>query len=163
MGTSILLSIGVVLFVITFIFRPIIKKMAVWNSNQYQLVTSFFDLAPSVIADARLPDQLAYLLHAMAANLNNAKIARHMMGAWLRGRLGNGQRGEIDSLMAEMPADLRERFKTAAACALLSTTYSSLFAGTLLRRFLFASVGMPQHTDEAPAFAAQAIKLPCAA
>lgn len=146
----------------------VLLALSVWvgilartKTHQLECITKFYELAPGLIADERVPDSLVGILSGISRSIDHRRVAYHLFGLWFRGELGkNGNRtgrAEFFDTMNSLPQDVRKRMSTAFAYAIIAATYSAPFIGAILRRALFSPVGMPQRTEDAPHFTYDAI------
>ena len=153
--------IALVVFGIPLVARPLVKRAAAARERQLGCVTRFYELAPKLIADDRIPDSIAETLWGISESIDHRRVVWSLLRAWIYGRLGGNLETQaqvmFDATVRNLPDDLRDRVGTAFACALIAVTYSAPFPGAVLRRLLFSTVGMPQRTDDAAIFAYQAV------
>ena len=157
-----ILSIGAALLSVPLIVVPTIKWRTREKATQLKYVSRFFELAPKIVSDERLPYSLVEVLEMVSHSITDRSIVSHLLWSWLFGRMGKQGRTEkqviFNKSVNDLPPELRDRVATAFAYGLVGVTYSAPLAGTVLRRLLFSPVGMPQRTDDAPMFAYQAIQ-----
>lgn len=157
MGSLMLIAIGAALLLMAFVFVPVMRHLTKMKASQLACVTKFYELAPKLVADDRLPKSFAEMLSMISRDIESRRIVRILLRAWVRGDIGNHRPArEQKAFMTEvnsLPDDLRTQFLLALAVGLISITYASPIGGAILRRLLFTPIGMPERTDDAPRFA----------
>lgn len=155
--------LGVAFLFGAFVLPVLTRHMAGAASRRYELVTKFYELAPKLTADERIPRTFAELLQSISDDLDNPRVARGFFFAWLRGdvceRCERCERCEkcessFNAQLETIPVDLREKLMAAVAIGIVGMTYASPLTGAVVRRLLFTPVGMPHRTSDAPRFAA---------
>ena len=154
--THTLLAIIIFLFGMPFVALPSLRMFNKNKEAQLRYVTRFYDLAPGLIANEELPDDLVDSLEMLSRAIDDEKFVKISLRLWRRGEIGfRGDEKQIaySNQVKALPKELRDRFMEALSVGLLASTYTAILEGSLIRRFLFSPAGMPRRTEDAPAFA----------
>jgi hypothetical protein len=151
-----LLFFGILLVAIPFVLIPIMHFLTRISDEQYKCVSLFYELSPKLVSDERLPQSLADILKLISDDIDNSRVVRLLLRAWLCGKLRMyNSRGEdsFEQAISSLPPDLKNKFLAALATGLVAITYSSPLVGSVLRRLLFRPNGIPDCNENAPRFA----------
>jgi len=144
------------------ILIPLLRHWERTRSEQARFVGKFFERAPKLVADERIPDELIKVIAAIGRTITDRRMVYHLIGVWINGRLNGVAHGKGQIAFARavesLSPELRKAFAETTAYALLGLSYSAPIAGAVLRRMLFNPVGIPERADEAPNFAYQAME-----
>jgi len=157
MTTFLLYLIGTTLLAVPLVLRPLLKSLAQNKARHLHCVTTFFDLAPKLAADPRLPDRQAELLHIVAQKIDKAPFVLSFIAGMIQHRKNGTRKSEgqisFNKEVDALPDDLKKSFTDAMASGILGISYSSVLFGGVLRSIWFEPVGLPQRSIDAPIFA----------
>jgi hypothetical protein len=157
MNTFLLYLVGIILVAVPFALLPLLRALSANKACHLASVTAFFDLAPKLAADPRLPDKFAILIQMIAAKIDDGRCVPTLINGIMRDRKNGGRKSDdqitFNKAIDDLPEDIRKDLSSALAYGLLAMSYSSFLFGGLLRNVWFRPVGMPQRTVDAPLFA----------
>lgn len=157
MSTFLIYFTGLVLLATPFVVLPLLKSMAGNKAKQLHCVTNFFDKAPKLAADERLPQRHANMLALLGKRIDDSGFVLGFIRGMIEHRKNGGRKSvdqiEFNRTVDALPDDLRSEFREAVAYGLIAMSYSSFCFGGVLRAIWFEPVGMPQRSVDAPMFA----------
>lgn len=113
-------------------------------THQRQCMDAFFLAARAMMADERTPEPLVRDIRVFALHLRDARVARHLLRMALSGEMRRAVRhmGETERsrALADLPPELTGLAAAVFVNYVYAASYSSFFAGPLLRRTLFLLV-----------------------
>jgi len=137
------------------IVAPSLAMLArVHAETRDKIASSFYEGAQKIIKHEAATPFITALTIAIGESLSHPKMIRRFCFQWLAGRLATDSRvsarfsGELNAA----PEDLRLLVRSTVALGLFGTTFSSVLAGGLVRRFLFRPIGMPKERVDCSGF-----------